>query len=370
MLPIMDPDVYTNGEPEISSTLSYQDLEICEVSIMPVEREDDLHSETPILSTDMEVSVFDKVESPLFPESKITEPARNQNRDRAITIQQAVTSWHLTGRLLQLLILHPGSAASLDDKIGGIEVLRHIISVLTDQVITNLRLRDTEFTRQRINRHLLPVIEAHWLYLFKNENLENIDLKDLDNTILPLSKTLKNIANFFSCDPEISNTSNPSLDLILTRLSCMTSVNIELQKLFRVIEKYSEINASFTTIFYGDREKNTIVLDIFKKVEDHCKFQLDGVSLDDYNLQERSYVEKTVLNLSNEILLSILRCDDVIRSLSQYAKDVSREDVLMKWISSQYKEWTDGIPSLKIQIIEQLNHITDVYHNKNIKQTL
>lgn len=275
-----------------------------------------------------------------------------QKAPRRVAMQQAINSWTVASGVLKMIIMHPGYASSLDDKLAGIDVTRHALDQAAAKLEDALGFPKTEGSRQKAKRHLLPVMESVWGYLFSHAPAD----VNIDQVVGFATKFLEESANLLSADPdELFLRSDRNLDLAMARLTAMTRVQCELQPIFDVIDKYSQKNPTISKIFFGDMNRRAVLDDVFKLVEDVANSFEEGVDFTHLDERDRTIVRRVVLRQSVDLMSGILRSESVMAKLSMFAKEApKKEGVLKDWITSQYAEWTEGMPSLAAMVESQI----------------
>lgn len=275
-----------------------------------------------------------------------------QKAPRRVAMQQAINSWTVASGVLKMIIMHPGYTSSLDDKLAGIEVTRHALDQAAAKLEDTLGFPKNEGSRQKAKRHLLPVMESVWGYLFSHAPAD----VSIDQVVGFATKFLAESADLLSADPdELFLRSDRNLDLALARLTAMTRVQCELQPIFDVIDKYSQKNPAISKIFFGEMSRRAVLDDIFRLVEDVASSFEDGVDFSHLDERDKAIVRRVVLRQSVDLMSGILRSDTVMAKLSAFAKEApKKEGILKEWITSQYAEWTEGMPSLAAMVETQV----------------
>jgi hypothetical protein len=335
----------------------FEFLDLDEIQDAPV-REESLavplaDKVNPLPEEPLGAPVADKVD--LLPEEpKSTQPPRPSlavrgveealNAPRRIAMQQAINSWTVASGVLKMIIMHPGYASSIEDKLSGIEVTRHALDQVAAKVGDELGFPKTEGGRQKVRRHILPVLESVWGYLFSKDAPE----MDVDQVVAFTSKFLSDAADLVSADPdELFLRSNQGLDMALARLTAMTRIQCELQPIFDTIDKYTQRNEAVGHIFFGDMTRREVLDDIYRMVEARAQAFLEGVDLDKGNSHETTILNRVVLRQSVDLMSGILRSETAMAKLSAFAKEsTKKEGVLKDWLVAQFETWTEGMPSL------------------------
>jgi len=310
--------------------------------------------DAPVREESLAVPLADKV-NPLPEEPKLTHtPPRPSlavrgveealNAPRRVAMQQAINSWTVASGVLKMIIMHPGCASSIEDKLSGIEVTRHALDQVAAKVGDELGFPKTEGGRQKVRRHILPVLESVWGYLFSKDAPE----MDVDQVVAFTSKFLSDAADLVSADPdELFLRSNQGLDMALARLTAMTRIQCELQPIFDTIDKYTQRNEAVGHIFFGDMTRRDVLDDIYRMVEARAQAFLEGVDLDKGNSRETTILNRVVLRQSVDLMSGILRSETAMAKLSAFAKEsTKKEGVLKDWLVAQFETWTEGMPSL------------------------
>jgi hypothetical protein len=267
-----------------------------------------------------------------------------QKSPKLTAMPQAINSWTVASGVLKMIIMHPGYASTLDDKLAGIEITRHALDRVADKVVTNLGLPTNEGSRQKVKRHVLPVLESVWSYLFST-TAPNMDV---DQVVEFTARFLGDAADLLSADPdELFLRSDRNLDMALARLTAMTRIQCELQPIFDVLDKYAQKNAAIGRIFFGDMTRREVLDDIYRLVEARAASFLDGVDLATAGDRDIAIVNRVVLRQSVDLMSGILRSEAAMSRLSSFAKEAPvKEGLLKEWLVAQYDEWTEGMPSL------------------------
>jgi hypothetical protein len=266
------------------------------------------------------------------------------NAPKRVALQQAINSWTVASGVLRMIIMHPGYSSTLDDKLAGIDVTRHALEHVAARVEQVLGMSCTEGQRQKVKRHILPSLESVWNYLFSSGAQE----MSVDQVVDFTSRFLKDAADLISADPdELFLRSDRGLDFALARLTAMTRIQCELQPIFDVLDKYAERNPAIGHMFFGSLSRREVLDDIFRVVEARAKGFMAGLEHTLVNERDVVIVKRVVLRQSVDLMSGILRSDSVMAKLSSFAKESPRKEGLLKdWITSQYDEWTEGMPSL------------------------
>lgn len=266
------------------------------------------------------------------------------NAPRRVAMQQAINSWTVASGVLKMIVMHPGYSSSLDDKLAGIEVTKHALEKAADRIIDRLGFARSEGGRQKVKRHVLPVLESVWGYIFSSGSQ---DMR-IDQVVDFTASFLSDAADLLSADPdELFIRSDSQVDLAMARLTALTRIQCELQPIFDVLEKYTQKNATIGRIFFGDMTRRQVLDEIFRVVEARAKTFLAGIDLDSMSSREATIVNRVVLRQSVDLMSGILRSETAMAKLSSFARESpGKEGVLKDWIISQYDEWTDGMPTL------------------------
>lgn len=358
--------VLPEDEPRESSVLPDAFMELPEANDVPpvlaeessalnVDRTND-HNATPELVTEPvgKPIVAPQVSIPVSrPSLAVRGVKEAQKSPQVVAMPQAINSWTVASGVLKMIIMHPGYTSSLEDKLAGIEVTRHALDRVAEKVADNLGLPKTDGSRQKVKRHMLPVLESVWGYLFSN-GAPNMDV---DQVVDFASKFLGDAADLLSADPdELFLRSDRNLDMALARLTAMTRIQCELQPIFDVIEKYTQKNGAIGRIFFGDMTRREVLDDVFRLVEARAAAFLDGVDLKTAGDRDVAIVNRVVLRQSVDLMSGILRSEAAMARLSSFAKESpGKEGLLKDWLVSQYDEWTEGMPSLASMVSLHLN---------------
>jgi hypothetical protein len=298
------------------------------------------------LSAPHEETIAPAQEAPIMPRPSLAvRGAKEAQKGPKITaMPQAINSWTVASGVLKMIIMHPGYSSSLDDKLAGIEITRHALDQVADKVVKNLGLPTNEGSRQKVKRHVLPVLESVWGYLF-SAAAPNMDV---DQVVEFTSRFLGDAADLLSADPdELFLRSDRNLDMALARLTAMTRIQCELQPIFDVLDKYAQKNAAIGRIFFGDMTRREVLNDIYHLVETRAAAFLEGVDMATGSERDAAIINRVVLRQSVDLMSGILRSEAAMSRLSSFAKEAPvKEGLLKEWLIAQYDEWTESMPSL------------------------